>query len=60
MLASLLGIPDPGVWLAYILSILSAALCVAYGLANWHRGDDSEQIEDRKWAANQQQIEQEM
>jgi hypothetical protein len=57
---ALLGIPDPWVWLAYVLSMLSAALCVAYGLRNWNQGDDSEQIEDRSWAVSQQQIEKEM
>lgn len=31
-----LGIPDPQIWLAYLLSILSAVLCVAYGVAKWN------------------------
>lgn len=32
----LLGIPDPQVWLAYLLSILSGLLCVIYGVWKWH------------------------
>jgi hypothetical protein len=34
------GIPDAGVWSAYLLCILSALACVVYGLINWNRGDD--------------------
>lgn len=30
------GIPDPQIWLAYLLSIMSAALCVIYGILNWN------------------------
>jgi hypothetical protein len=36
------GIPDAGVWSAYLLCILSALACVVYGLINWNRGDDSQ------------------
>jgi hypothetical protein len=32
-----LGIPDPQVWLAYLLCILSGLLCVVYGVLNWNR-----------------------
>ncbi|KUK41603.1 MAG: hypothetical protein XD69_0344 [Clostridia bacterium 62_21] len=32
----MLGIPDPQVWLAYLLSILSGLLCVIYGVWKWH------------------------
>lgn len=35
----LFGIPDPQIWLAYLLSILSALLCVGYGLAKWNSND---------------------
>jgi hypothetical protein len=43
-----------------MLSMLSAALCVAYGLRHANQGDDPEQLEDRKWAVGQHQIEEEM
>ena len=33
---SMLGIPDPQIWLVYLLCILSAALCVVYGIINWN------------------------
>lgn len=32
----MLGLTDPGVILAYLLSIGSAAYCVYYGLKNWN------------------------
>ena len=38
----LLGIPDPWVWGAYVLCILSTLLCVVYGLVNWNRGGEAE------------------
>lgn len=39
------GIPDASIWLAYILCILSAGACVAYGLVNWNKGAESERIQ---------------
>lgn len=33
----MLGIPDPAVAAAYVLSVLSGLLCVGYGLLNWNR-----------------------
>ncbi|MHB8158563.1 MAG: symporter small accessory protein [Desulfocucumaceae bacterium] len=33
------GIPDPQIWLAYLLCILSAILCVAYGIVKWNSDD---------------------
>lgn len=35
----LLGIPDPQILLAYLGSILSAGLCVAYGIKYWNRNE---------------------
>lgn len=31
------GITDPGVALAFILMLASAALCVVYGALNWNK-----------------------
>lgn len=44
----MLGIPGFGVWSAYLLCILSTALCVIYGLYNWNRGgnDEEKQIQE--------------
>jgi len=32
----MLGIPDPQIWLAYLLSVFSAVLCVVYGIVKWN------------------------
>ena len=47
---TVLGIADPGVWLAYVLSIAGAVLCVGYGLVNWNRGEEPVKKEDTDWA----------
>ena len=47
---TVLGIEDPGVWWAYVLSIASAALCVGYGVANWNKGEEPVKKEDVDWA----------
>jgi hypothetical protein len=46
-----LGIPDPLIWLAYILCFASAGLCVVWGIVYWNsedeNGDDiEEEIEE--------------
>jgi len=43
-----LGINDPWILGVYLLSVLSALLCVAYGLANWNRGQETEAEEIRE------------
>jgi len=45
-----LGIKGTGVVLAYVLCVLSALLCVVYGLLNWNKGDEPLQQEDVEWA----------
>jgi hypothetical protein len=45
-----LGIEDPWVLLAYLLSIASSLLCVFYGIANWNKGDEPVKPEDVQWA----------
>ena len=47
---TVLGIEDPGVWLAYVLSLAGAALCVGDGLANWNKGEEPVKKEDVDWA----------
>lgn len=34
-----LGIPDPAIWLAYVLSVLSALLCIVYGAMYWNKNE---------------------
>jgi hypothetical protein len=38
----MLGLADGQILLVYILSILSALLCVVYGLINWNKSDEDE------------------
>ena len=35
----ILGIPDPWVLGGYIGIVLSALLCIVYGIINWNKGD---------------------
>ena len=56
----MLGIQDPGVWLAYLLCILSVILCVGYGVLNWNKGDESVRPEDVKWAKDEAQVKKEL
>jgi len=44
----MLGINDPWIWGVYLLCFLSALLCVAYGLACWNRGLETEAEEIRE------------
>ena len=36
----MLGIPDPPIWIAYLLCIALAFACVVYGYLNWNNGGD--------------------
>ena len=47
---TVLGIENPGVWMAYVLRLASAALCVGYGIANWNKGEEPVKKEDTDWA----------
>lgn len=35
----MLGLSDPSILFAYLLSIGGAVLCAAYGIINWNRDD---------------------
>ncbi len=60
MPGTVLGIEDKWVWLAYLLCIASALLCVVYGAVNWNRGDEPVREEDVKWAAEEKKVEQDL
>jgi heme A synthase len=49
----MLGLSGIGVVLAYVLTILSMALCVIYGIVNWNKPDESEEkteiVEEANW-----------
>lgn len=54
------GIPDWGIWLAYIFCIASVVLCVIYGFVNWNKGVDDEEIqidEELQWETKEKEIE---
>ena len=57
---SLLGIPDPWVWLAYVLCLLSALACVTYSWRNWNRGDEAVQDDDVRWAKEEDKLEEKL
>ncbi|MCK4629617.1 MAG: hypothetical protein KAT56_11485 [Sedimentisphaerales bacterium] len=57
---AMLGIEDKYVSLAYLLCILSAALCVIYGLINWNRGEVEVSKEDLEWAKEEKKVEEEL
>jgi hypothetical protein len=46
-----LGIDDPWIWGVYLLCIISALLCVIYGMVNWNREGELEAIEIKEGAA---------
>jgi cytochrome b subunit of formate dehydrogenase len=49
---------DTGVSLAFWLTILSALLCVVYGIINWNKGDEeSNEALLEKWAKEEKEIE---
>ncbi len=56
----MLGIEDFYVLLAYLLCLLSALLCVIYGLINWNRGEEAVAEEDIRWAEKEKKVEEEL
>lgn len=53
------GLEGAGVVAGFTLTILSALLCVAYGVVNWNRGGVTEEELARQevWDGEEQQIE---
>lgn len=57
----MLGIKDPWIAAPYILCILSALLCVVWGVMKWNKGDEDEpEKEIRHWAAEEDRIEEDL
>ncbi len=55
----LLGIPDAGIWLAYLLCAASTLLCIIYGIINWNKGEDADEGASKKnieWEKKEQEI----
>lgn len=56
----MLGLADFQIFLAYILCILSALLCIVYGIKNWNKGQENEVDEineELKWEEKEHNIE---
>jgi hypothetical protein len=51
----IVGIQDPWVVVAYLLSIGGALVCVGYGFTQWNRGDEPVKPEDVKWAKEEKE-----
>ena len=56
----MLGLADPWVALAYLLCVLSSILCIVYGALNWHRGDHLPDARDRRWAKEEDKLEEDL
>ncbi len=55
----MLGINDPWILGVYLLCILSAVLCVIYGLINWNKGEEQEAeevSEEIAWEAEEEKM----
>lgn len=56
----LLGLKDPVIFLAYLLTVLSSVGCVVYGVINWNKGaaHETEEIkEEAEWEKDEKKIE---
>ena len=59
MVIIVLGIDDPWILGVYLLCIISALLCVVYGIVNWNREvelEASEIEEEAAWEANEEEM----
>jgi len=56
-----LGLTDPWIITAYLGCILSAALCLVYGLFTWNKGaEEAPKPVDKEWAEHEDKISEEM
>jgi hypothetical protein len=56
---NMLGIDDPWIWGVYLLCILSALLCLIYGVVNWNREGDQEALEvkeEEAWEKSEEEM----
>lgn len=51
---------DIGVLSAFWLTILSTLLCVVYGVLNWSKGVESEKLDVKSWAKEEDVIKAEL
>jgi hypothetical protein len=58
----MLGIEDIWVALAYLLCIISALLCLVWGIIKWNQEDPDPESEEeiRQWAEEEDRVEEEL
>jgi len=59
MSTGVLGIPDPGIWMAYLLCLAATALCVVYAFVKGRKAEVDATPADAAWAAREKQVEEE-
>jgi len=56
----MLGIQDKWVLLVFVLCVLSSVLCVVYGIFAWDKGAVEIKAEDKRWAAEEDKVEEKL
>ena len=59
----MLGIDDPGIYLGYLLAILSLIACIVYGILNWNKGIEKDELrieKDLEWEEKDEQIKEQL
>ena len=59
MAIGVIGLPDPGIWLAYLLSLAATALCVIHALVRGRKADSEPTPVDAAWVAHEKEVEEE-
>ena len=54
-----LGIPDPGIWMAYLLCLAATALCVVHAFVKGRKADVEPTPADAAWVAGEKKVEEE-
>ena len=54
------GIEAPSIWVAYLLCLLSALLCVVYGITHWNKGAEEVEKRDKTWLQDEKKVEREL
>jgi len=58
----MLGIEDPWVVTAFILCMISALLCLVWGIVKWNLDDPEDESEEeiKQWAKEEDRVEEEL
>ncbi|MGQ7870436.1 symporter small accessory protein [Sunxiuqinia sp. sy24] len=59
----MLGINDPSIYLGYLLAVLSLLLCIWYGVKNWNKGCETDELElqeDVAWELKDEQLKEQL